>query len=162
MSPAALTDHLVHAQTAVLVVRVHLQVLGELVDALGEDGDLDLRRTGVALVRLVGFDDCGLFSFGDHGDDFLSLFSYPLAQNRAERHRCKAAKPRIRAHGLFYNTTPRGTCKEKSFLIRTRQRDDRAAAAGDGGQLAVPLLDGLVLDDLIRERGADGAVGLGR
>jgi len=32
---------------------VHLQVLGELVDALGEDGDLDLRRTGVPLVRLV-------------------------------------------------------------------------------------------------------------
>ena len=34
----------------------------------------DLRRAGVALVRLVGFDDCGLFGLGDHGDTFLSLF----------------------------------------------------------------------------------------
>jgi hypothetical protein len=30
-----------------------LQVRGELIDALGEDGDLDFRRAGVALVRLV-------------------------------------------------------------------------------------------------------------
>ena len=40
------------AETAVVVLRVLLQMLGELADALGEDGNLDLRRTGVALVGL--------------------------------------------------------------------------------------------------------------
>lgn len=65
---AALTDHLVHAQTAVLVVGMHLQVLGELMDALGENRDLHLRRTGVALVRLVGFDNGSLFFLRNHGN----------------------------------------------------------------------------------------------
>jgi hypothetical protein len=41
---AALTDHLVHAQTAVVVVGMLLQMRGELIDALGEDGDLDFRE----------------------------------------------------------------------------------------------------------------------
>ena len=38
---AALADHLVHAQTAVVVVGMSFQVGGELIDALGQDGDLD-------------------------------------------------------------------------------------------------------------------------
>ena len=63
---AALADHLVHAETAVVVLRVLLQMLGELADALGEDGDLDLRRTGVALVGGVVENDGGLLLLGDH------------------------------------------------------------------------------------------------
>ena len=47
---AALTNHLVHAKTAVVIVGVTLQVLGELKDALGKNGDLDFGRTGVVLV----------------------------------------------------------------------------------------------------------------
>ena len=42
---AALTDHLVHAQTAVVVVGMDLQVSGQLADALSEDSDLNLGRT---------------------------------------------------------------------------------------------------------------------
>ena len=63
---AALADHLEQAHTAVVVLLVHLQVLGELIDALGEDGDLDLGGAGVALMGLVGLDDVGLLFLGDH------------------------------------------------------------------------------------------------
>lgn len=41
---AALTDHLVQAAAGVVVLRVLLEVLGELSDALGEDSDLNLRE----------------------------------------------------------------------------------------------------------------------
>ena len=64
---AALTDHLIEAPAAVVVVDVDLQVLGELVDPLGEDSDLDLGGTGVALVGAVGLDDRGLLLFLHHG-----------------------------------------------------------------------------------------------
>ena len=57
---AALTDHLVQAAAGVVVLRVLLEVLGELSDALGEDSDLNLRRTGVAFVGAVGCDDSRL------------------------------------------------------------------------------------------------------
>ena len=63
---AALTDHLVQAAAGVVVLRVLLEVLGELSDALGEDSDLDLRRTGVAFVGAVGFDDSRLLVFEHH------------------------------------------------------------------------------------------------
>ena len=60
---AALTDHLVQAPAAVVVVGVYLQVLGELIDPLGEDGDLNLGGTGVGFVGAVGLDDGGLLIF---------------------------------------------------------------------------------------------------
>ena len=60
---AALTDHLVQTHTAVIVVGVLLQVLGELVDALSPDGNLNLGRTGVAGMGRVLFDNCSLFFF---------------------------------------------------------------------------------------------------
>ena len=50
---AALTDHLQQATTAVVVVLVNLQVLGELLDAGGQNGDLDLGGTGVRGVGAV-------------------------------------------------------------------------------------------------------------
>ena len=59
---AALADHLVHAETAVVVLRVLLEVLGELTDALGQDGDLDFRGAGIALVGGVVEDDGGFFA----------------------------------------------------------------------------------------------------
>ena len=63
---AALADHLVHAQTAVGVVGMTLQVLGELTDALGQNGDLNLGRAGVLLMGGVFADDCGFLFFGNH------------------------------------------------------------------------------------------------
>ena len=59
----SLTDHLEKAASGVVVVLVLLQVLGEVVDSLGEDRDLHFGRTGVALVNGVLFDDGFFFCF---------------------------------------------------------------------------------------------------
>ena len=82
---AALADHLVHAETAVVVLRVLLQMLGELADALGEDGDLDLRRTGVALVGGVVQNDGGLLLLGDHAYQSFLFCKDPAPECRGER-----------------------------------------------------------------------------
>ena len=75
---AALTDHLVHAKTAVVILLVDLEVLGQLSDALREDGDLDLRGTGVVLVGLVVLDNNGLLVFGNHFLRSFQDFQIPL------------------------------------------------------------------------------------
>src|SRR3954469_19788007 len=55
--PAALADEQQQAATAVVVVLVLLEVLGEVADAVAEQRDLHLGRTGVALGRGVLGDD---------------------------------------------------------------------------------------------------------
>ena len=57
-----------------------LEVLGELADTLGPDGDLDFGRAGVALVHGIGFDNAGLLFLGDHGDvSPFRVILYPAA-----------------------------------------------------------------------------------
>ncbi len=63
---SSVTDHLEKAATAVVVLVVDLEVLGESVDAMCEDRDLYLGRTGITLVHLVLLDDSLLFVFSDH------------------------------------------------------------------------------------------------
>lgn len=58
---AALADQLEQATTTVVVVLVGLEVLGELSDALGQQGDLDLGGASVSLRDCVLSDDCGRF-----------------------------------------------------------------------------------------------------
>ena len=70
---AALTDHLQQAEAAVIVLVMDLQVLGELIDALGENGDLDLGRARVRLVGAVCLDYGSLFFLRDHGKNILSF-----------------------------------------------------------------------------------------
>ena len=64
---AALADHLEQATAGVVVLRMLLQVLGELADAGGQDRNLDLRRTGVGRMGAIGLDNCGLVFLADHG-----------------------------------------------------------------------------------------------
>ena len=64
---AALTDHLVQAATAVVIVGMNLQVLGELIDPLGEDSHLNLGGSGVSGMGAVGLDNGGLLIFLHHG-----------------------------------------------------------------------------------------------
>jgi hypothetical protein len=45
-----------------------LQMLVQLVDASGQNGDLDLGRTGVGLVQAAVFDASGLLFLQDHGN----------------------------------------------------------------------------------------------
>ena len=56
-----MTDHLGQTATAVVVVGVALEVLGKVVDAVGQNGDLNLGRTGVALVDRILLNDCLLY-----------------------------------------------------------------------------------------------------
>src|SRR5207245_3068171 len=55
--PSPLADHHEQTATARAVVVCGPQMLGEVLDPLGEDGDLDLRRTGVLRIAAVGRDD---------------------------------------------------------------------------------------------------------
>src|SRR5690606_38216359 len=52
---AAAVDQLQEAAAAVVILLVDLEVLGQLLDAGGQQGDLDLRRAGVVgAARVVG------------------------------------------------------------------------------------------------------------
>src|SRR5690606_15594338 len=54
---ATLVDQLQQATAAVVVLLVGLEVLGQLHDARGEQGDLDFRRAGIVGAALVVGDD---------------------------------------------------------------------------------------------------------
>ena len=61
---SSVADHLGQAATAVVVVMVVLEVLGQIVDAVGQNGDLNLGRTCVTLVDRILLDDCLFFLSG--------------------------------------------------------------------------------------------------
>ena len=50
---AALTNHHQQTTAGVVVMLVYTQVIGQLVDAGGQDSDLDFGRTGVALIGIT-------------------------------------------------------------------------------------------------------------
>src|SRR5262249_36098021 len=56
----ALADELQQAAARMMILRVALEVLGEIGDALAQDRDLDFRRTGVALGLGVRLDQLRL------------------------------------------------------------------------------------------------------
>ena len=70
---AALADHLQKAAAAVIIMDVGAQMLGKLVDAVGQDRNLDFRRTGVALMGRVLFDDLVFDFLADHSVFHLSI-----------------------------------------------------------------------------------------
>src|SRR3954452_10324219 len=75
---AALADEEKQATTAVVVVLVGLEVLGQVLDALREHRDLDLRGTGVALVRgVLGHDALLGGTVEGHGSPCVSLRGAP-------------------------------------------------------------------------------------
>ncbi len=67
----SVTDHLQKTAAAVVVLHVGLQVLGQVVDAVGQNSDLNFGGTGVTLVDGILGNDCLLFSVG-HGSFHLS------------------------------------------------------------------------------------------
>ena len=59
--------HLQQAAAAVVILQVGLEVRRQFVDAVGQQGDLDLGRTGVGRAAGVRLDDLGdMFSGGGH------------------------------------------------------------------------------------------------
>ena len=63
---AAAACHLQEAAATVKVLAVGAQVLGQMIDASGEERNLDLGRTGVLVVGFV-FGDDFWFYYGRHG-----------------------------------------------------------------------------------------------
>ncbi len=63
---AAVGDHLEEAAAAVRILKVLLKVRGELVDLLGQQRNLDLRRTGILVVDGHFFNSLGLFLLRQH------------------------------------------------------------------------------------------------
>ena len=55
---SSVTNHLEKTATAVVILVVHLEMLCEVVDAVCEKRDLNLRRSCVTLVGLVLVDNC--------------------------------------------------------------------------------------------------------
>lgn len=64
---AATTNHLEQTASGVMVVLVCFEVLGQVVDSLGEDCDLYLCGTGVGVMQSVLFDYLSFFFFSHHG-----------------------------------------------------------------------------------------------
>src|SRR3989442_10869645 len=61
--PSALSDHAEQPAATGVVVAGGAQVFGEVLDALGQERDLDLRRAGVLVLTAVGRDH--LFLVGE-------------------------------------------------------------------------------------------------
>ena len=69
---SSVTNHLLQAATAVVVLVVALEVFGQILDSVGQKRDLYLGRTGVAFVCSVSCDD-GLLFFFLHCHDSIHL-----------------------------------------------------------------------------------------
>ena len=91
-----------------IVMDVGTQMLGELVDAVGEDSNLYLGGTGVALMGSVLGDDLIFYFFADHNKFHLSIF-YPKAKCRAGEHRATRLIPRYWAIGHTVRIIPRNS-----------------------------------------------------
>ncbi len=108
---SSVTDHLEKSAAAVVVLVVSLEVLGESVDAIGKDRDLNLGRTGVALVGLVLVDDCLLFVFSDHGIFHLSFYFAQAQHTVGEKPLSLLSANRASVITSYY-TTNLFSCKE--------------------------------------------------
>ena len=65
-----------------IILFVHRQVLLDVVDLFCENGNLDFRRTGVVLVRLIFFDDIVFFPVSKHLDiPYLRAEQTPARSN---------------------------------------------------------------------------------
>ena len=68
--PATLTDHHEQTTASVVVVLVVLEVVVEIGDPRGEDGDLHFRRSGIGIARAVRGDNC-CFVEHEKGNSFV-------------------------------------------------------------------------------------------
>src|SRR5690348_576974 len=103
----ALADHLQQPATRGVILLVRAEVLGQLVDARGQDRDLHFRRTGVFIVNLVIRDELRLRVGGNghYGSMSPSLefreLRNQMAGQTSERPgaRCAGRPRKIRARG---------------------------------------------------------------
>jgi hypothetical protein len=113
---AATAHHLEQAAARVVVLGVLLEVLGQVVDPRGQEGDLHFRRTGVVLRALVVQEDLGLVDVGDcHGlaslsqDDGLAArpgrFAVRVLPGACCELRCELSSAQSAGFGMETNRT---------------------------------------------------------
>src|SRR5215218_2498556 len=91
----SLGHELQEATTGVIVLRVSLEVAGEIVDALGQDGDLDLRGARIAGFLSVFVDKRGLALGRDRHRRSFRL-GYRVGRGSRVGHSSQAAGPGCR------------------------------------------------------------------
>ena len=109
---AALGHELEQSTPGMVVLDVGLEVLGEVGDALGQDSDLDLRRTGIAGLGRIILDDFRLAAgVIDIGSSLCLVGFDGLRPGRdvvqRGRHNC-CARASARASGAIYQNPARG------------------------------------------------------
>ena len=80
---SSLTNHHEKTSSRMVILRIRLQVLGELRDALGQNCNLNLRRTRVAFFSAVCLDELCLLLFRNHSVLLLSWSDPKLRLRRS-------------------------------------------------------------------------------
>ena len=101
---SSVADHLQHAAAAVVVLVVALEVLGQGVDAMRQDRDLNLRGAGVTLMGGVLRNDSLLFFF-QHGFIHLSVYYAQPQRQVGECHRGWLCPATEKASCIAYYST---------------------------------------------------------
>ena len=78
-----MTNHLKKSATAVVILMVGSEVLGQVVDSVGKKCDLYLRRTCVTLVSSILLDYALLYVFHHDVFTFLQFLHLNLSDNTA-------------------------------------------------------------------------------
>jgi len=94
--PPALAHHFQQTPSGTVILEVFLKVLGQMVDALRQQGNLNIGRPGVALVNPEFFNH---FRFRFHTVDHFTIGLLPRGQSRFGAGRCKALLRDHRPHG---------------------------------------------------------------
>ena len=109
----SVTDHLLQTAAAVEVLLVELEVLGQSVDAGSQNRNLNLRRTGVALVGRVLRDNRLFFVFCHHGrypspfNKFMRRHSSRWVKSRSKKGRQPVSGNRASVIQKYYITLSR-------------------------------------------------------
>src|SRR2546422_6221138 len=118
--PPALADQHQQAPTRVMILRVGLEMLGQSVDPLGQERDLDLGRPGVALVGLELLDQALL------AVDSQRHRGPPIASSQRSLPRSGSKKPLYLQQ--IADTLPRGTAEVKESGQRRRRAVSTSSA----------------------------------
>jgi len=102
----SVTNHLQKTAAAVVVLHVGLQVLGQAVDAVGQNSDLNLRGTCVTLVDGILGNDCLLFGVC-HGFFTFQIYLAWTQKWVGEMPLCGCIPRPCSCHALHYNIHPR-------------------------------------------------------
>ena len=87
---SSVTNHLKQTAAGMMIVRILLQMLGQLIDASSQDRDLDFGGTGILLVQLIGFDHRILGILFQH---FTFHLSFRFVRPELRRRPVKGAHP---------------------------------------------------------------------